>query len=314
MSVSGKSYDKVHYEFRPAKQVERRMIVDMLHRLMEAGFPISSYQYTGLGSLYFIDFILFRRYLGITRMVSAEASSEVKKRVRFNKPYGKIEIYPGDIADYIPFLSNDRKHILWLDYDQVITATAIDAIVLAATQLSAGSLLLVTVDAEPPVKNGNTKKWRRYFQAEAGEYLGNLARDRQFPRSRLVAINTAIIDRAIKQGLAGRTDVSFFPLLNFVYADGHKMLSLGGMIGSPEDGRKLNTLSSDQLPFLRRSLSEEPFSIRVPLVTRKERLYLDAAMPCANSWRPREFEFKAEDLQAYREIYPYFPAYTEMLL
>ena len=310
MSVSGKSYDKVHYEFRPAKQVERRMILDLLQRLMEAGFPISSYQYTGLGSLYFVDFILFRRYLGITRMVSAESSPEVEKRVKFNKPYGSIDIYPGDIADCIPSLSLDRKHILWLDYDRVITKKAIDAIVLAATQLSAGSVLLVTVDAEPPVKDGKTKQWRQYFQKEAGDYLGNIAKDRQFSRSRLVAI----IEKAIMHGLAGRNDVKFIPLLNFVYADGHRMLSIGGMIGNDDDGRKLNTISREQLPFLRKSIVADPFNIRVPLLTRKERLHLDSAMPCHSSWRPREFEMKPEDLQAYREIYPYFPAYTEMLL
>lgn len=314
MSVSGKSYDKVHYEFRPAKQVERRMILDLLQRLMEVGFLISSYQYTGLGSLYFIDFILFRRYLGITRMVSAESSPEVEKRVKFNKPYGSIEIYPGDIADCIPSLSLDRKHILWLDYDRVITEAAIDAIVLASTQLSPGSLLLVTVDAEPPVKEGKTKQWRQYFQREARDYLGNIAKDRQFARSKLISINASIIEKAIMHGLAGRSDVSFFPLLNFVYADGHHMLSVGGMIGTEEDGQKLKMLNALKFPFLRNSIVGNPYSIRVPLLTRKERLHLDGAMPCRPSWRPREFEMKPEDVQAYREIYPYFPAYTEMLL
>jgi hypothetical protein len=281
---------------------------------MESGFPISSYQYTGLGSLYFIDFILFRRYLGITRMVSAESSPEVTKRVKFNKPYGSIQIYNGDIADCIPSLSPDRKHILWLDYDRAITKEAIDAIVLATTQLSAGSLFLVTVDAEPPVKNGKTKQWRQYFQSEARDYLGNIAKDQQFARSKIISVNASIIEKAIMHGLAGRSDVKFFPLLNFVYADGHHMLSIGGMIGTDEHGRTLNTLSIEQLPFLRRSIVAKPFHIRVPLLTRKERLHLDSAMPCHRSWRPREFEMKPEDVQAYREIYPYFPTYAEALL
>jgi hypothetical protein len=314
MNTSGKSYDKVHYEFRPAKQVERRMILDLFQRLMEAGFPISSYQYTGLGSLYFIDFILFRRYLGITRMVSAESSPDVEKRVEFNKPYGSIEIYPGDIADCIPSLSPDRKHILWLDYDRVITKEAIDAIVLAATQLSPGSLLLITIDAEPPVKDGKTKQWRQYFQREAGDYLGNLAKDQQFARSGLISINASIIEKSIMHGLSGRSDIKFFPLLNFVYADGHHMLSVGGMLGTDEDGQKLKTLSTRKLPFLRYSIVTNPYRIRVPLLTRKERLHLDSIMPCHAKWRPREFEMTAEDVQIYREIYPYFPAYTEMLL
>jgi hypothetical protein len=92
------------------------------------------------------------------------------------------------------------------------------------------------------------------------------------------------------------------------------MLSVGGMIGDEDDCRKLDTLNRRQLPFLRKSIDKDPFQIRVPLLTRKERMHLDGAMPCHASWRPSEFEMKNEDFEAYREIYPYFPAYTEMLL
>ena len=54
--------------------------------------------------------------------------------------------------------------------------------------------------------------------------------------------------------------------------------------------------------------------IRVPKLTRKERLYLDGAMPCADGWLPEEFELSQEDVAAYREIYRFCPAYAELLL
>src|SRR2546429_3020654 len=150
MIAAEASADKVPYEFRPAKQVERRMLLELFQRLMEAGFRISGYQYTGMGSFYFVDFIMFHRYLGIKKMVSVECVQAIEKRVHFNRPYGSIDIVMGDIADVIPSLSPDRKHILWLDFNFVITKEAIDAIVLATAKLSPGSVLLVTVDAEPP--------------------------------------------------------------------------------------------------------------------------------------------------------------------
>jgi hypothetical protein len=315
MTANGKSYEKVHYEFRPAKQVERRMLLDLFQRLMEAGYRISSYQYTGMGSIYFIDFVLFHRYLGIKKMVSVECVHEIKKRVHFNRPYGSIEIFMGDIAEYIPRLSRDRKHILWLDYDFVLRRDAVEAILLAAAQLSPGSFLVVTVDAEPPgPKEWGPKDWCKYFKQEAGDYLGNKARERHFAKSRLVEVNASIIESAIQHGLAGREDVDFIPLMNFVYADGHCMLTLGGMIGAEEDRRRVLALERAKLPFLRDSLAADPYYIRVPLLTRKERLHLDSVMPCRESWRPSEFEMKAEDLQTYREIHPYYPAYTEVLL
>jgi len=315
MSTTGKSFEKVQYEFRPAKQVERRMLLDFFQRLMEAGFQISGYQYTGMGSIYFVDFILFHRYLGIKKMVSVECLAEIERRVHFNKPYGNIEIFMGDVADYIPSLSRDRKHILWLDFDFVIKSEAIDAIVLAAAQLSPGSMLMVTVDAEPPgPAEWGPKKWCQYFKSEAGDYLGNKSRQHHFARSNLVEVNASIIEKAIKHGLAGRDDVEFLPLLNFVYADGHTMLSVGGMIATEEDRQRLLTLDRKKLPFLRDSITTDPYVISVPLLTRKERLYLDTLMPCRKSWQPREFEMKPKDVEVYREIHPYFPVYTEVLL
>ena len=69
MSPLGKSWENVHYEFRPAKQVERRMLIHTFQSLMELGFPISKYKYTGLGSIYFVDFAMFHRYLGISKFL-----------------------------------------------------------------------------------------------------------------------------------------------------------------------------------------------------------------------------------------------------
>jgi hypothetical protein len=53
MSTPTASYLKVHYELRPAKQVERRMLIDAFQQLAQAGFQIRDYQYTGMGSIYF---------------------------------------------------------------------------------------------------------------------------------------------------------------------------------------------------------------------------------------------------------------------
>lgn len=46
----------------------------------------------------------------------------------------------------------------------------------------------------------------------------------------------------------------------------------------------------------------------------KERLHLDKMMPCRDGWVPKEFELDPQKVLAYRNIYKYYPAYTEMLL
>lgn len=316
MTAPTESYEKVQYELRPAKQVERRMLIDSLQILSYAGFQISDYKYTGMGSIYFVDFILLHKLLGIQNMLSVEFSN-IEKRVKFNKPFGCIEVLvPKPIGDVIPTLSPDSKHFLWLDYDNVLSREMLDDVYIAASHLSVGSILLVTVDVEPPGKDprDGPSDWRNYFKTQAGRYLGSTVKVSDFAKSNLPRINIQIIDRAIRSGLAGRTGIEFLPLYNFLYADGHQMLTMGGMIVSTTERRQIRASRLSETNYIRFNFEQEPFRIRVPRLTRKERLYLDSEMPCDTKWKPKDFELKNEDLSDYREIYRFFPAYAELLL
>ncbi len=306
------SYHKVQYDLRPAKQVERRMIIDALRKLTIEGFAIEDYTYVGFGSIYFVDFILFHKFLGIDDMLSIEYSREIEKRVKFNKPYDfiKIEIKPA--GEVIPSLSPDLTYLLWLDFDDIINADLLEDVRLAATYLPIGSILLVTVDVEPPDNGDNPDHWKEYFEEQAEDYIG-LSDAASFAKSNLSSTNAQILERVIKDGLTGR-DAELLNLFNFVYADGHKMITIGGIIGSKTERRKIAGSKLNEEFYIRKDFSCDGYHIRVPKVTRKERLFLDSAMPSPTGWEPDNFELPEEDLQAYREIYKFFPAYAELLL
>jgi hypothetical protein len=231
-----------------------------------------------------------------------------------------VDVAIGDIADFISRLSPDSQHILWLDFDFLLTEEVLETVHLAATQLSHGSFLLVTVDVEPPgrpedgLAKWNPRMWRKYFLEEGRKYIWSKPVISEFARERLPNTNARLIEAAIVKGILARTDILFQPMFNFIYADGHRMLSIGGMIANESERQKLSNLDRRTLYFLKSSLTEEPYEIIVPKVTRKERLYLDRMMPCAEGWEPKEFELKPEKVQAYRSVYRYFPAYSEMLL
>ncbi len=304
----------VQYDLRPAKQVERRMVIDACQLLSLANFPIRDYQYTGFGSFYFVDFILFHKLLGIRDMVSVERDTRIKKRIKYNCPFACVELLMTSSTVVIPTLSQDKKHILWLDYDSVLSSNHILDVRLAGTYLTPGSLLLITVDVEPPGdERDGPKEWKRHFHEEAGELALALDKDDDFVESKLIGVNIRILDGAIKAGMAGR-NVSFSPLFNFLYADGHQMLTIGGMITTEIERRQLRASKLDETEYVRMSLRKKPFSIYVPRVTRKERLHLDPRMPCAKRWRPQKFEMPSRDVQAYRQIFPFLPAYAELLL
>ncbi len=314
MNLGTRSYEKVHYEFRPAKQVERRMLIHAFQQLMTIGFPIADYQYTGFGSIYFVDFIMFHRYLNIIDMVSVERD-DIETRLKFNKPFKSIQLYMGEVGDYVASFSQDKKHILWLDYDNLVQRSMIQTVTEAASRLSVGSILLITVDTEPPgSSHDGPKKWRDYFIDQAAEYLKPRTSIGDFAKSNLPKIIANIFDKALRDGVAMREGTDFFPLFNFVYADGHHMLSIGGMIGTNKEKTRLRSLSKKRLPFLRFSLIDEPYEISVPLLTRKERLHLDSEMPCRKGWVPKSAGISSEHIEEYKKIYKYYPAYTEMLL
>ena len=92
------------------------------------------------------------------------------------------------------------------------------------------------------------------------------------------------------------------------------MLTVGGMIADPTIKERIAASAISDLPFVRLDPTIQPFHIKVPRLTRKERAYLDQEMPCADDWEPSEFELSREDIQDYRTIYRYYPIYGELII
>ena len=312
MTAPSKSYKQVFYDLRPGKQVERRMIMDALGRLMNGGIPIRDYQYTGLGSIYFFDFILLYKLLGLKRFLSVEYDTAITNRVAFNKPFNSIDIRMAPIGDVISELDPHCRHLIWLDYDDRLTHSMLLDASAAAHHLSQASLLLVTVDVEPPREAKTPEARAEYVQEEAGSFLPFDFDIGWCTKSRYPTTNLAIVANAIATGLAVR-GVRFLPLFKFVYADGHEMVTLGGMIGDTALEQRIDACDWADACYLRRGYADEPYRIRVPRVTRRERLLLDQHMPGDPSWRPRAFELSEEELAAYREIHRFYPLYGELL-
>lgn len=323
MTAPESSSSKVSYDLRPRKQVERRMMAHVLQLLAEAGFPISTYRYAGFGAFFFMDFILFRRLLGINDMVSIEHDLDSAKRVRFNCPYKDIEVKFLSSSVYIAEMSRDKPHILWLDYDGPVTHDDLADLESAAALLSPGSILVATFDVDFDkagdfVKDVENSKramaWLNRFQSECGDLFDPTWNIDDFSASAIHRRTITVAENAILTGLNMREEITFEPLFNFLYADGHEMLTIGGVISSKREKRNLRTIEWEALPFVRRDLALVPFKIEVPVLTRKERLHIDPHMPCEQGWVPDDFEIDPEAIQDYCSVYRYCPLYAELLL
>lgn len=171
MTVPTRSYLKVPYDLRTAKQVERRMMIDGLRILSAAGLPISDYRYTGFGSVHFVDFVMFHKLLGVQKLTSVEYDDRIEKRISFNKPYSCVDVMIKPIGDVIPTLSRDEKHVLWLDHDDIMNEGQLEDVWQAAGTLSVGSILMVTVDMEPPKGTETPLQWKAYYEDVAATHL-----------------------------------------------------------------------------------------------------------------------------------------------
>jgi hypothetical protein len=313
--IPTQSYLKVHYELRSAKQVERRMLIDALQTLSALGFDIPEYQYTGFGSIYFVDFVLFHKYLGIKRMWSVEHDVTISKRIRFNRPFSFVRIFMKDAAEVIAQLPGDRRHLLWLDYDSFISSTLAEHAYLALSRLSTGSILLLTVDVEPPLQDPTPARVKQHFVAEVERHLPPKPR---FASFQLPHLNLEVLKNICRSAVSVRSAVSFQPLFSFLYKDGHQMLTFGGMLVGDEERAPLNTLRNNPAltpKYMKFSWKDAPFEIVVPRLTRKERIYLEGLMPVGTKdWVPANFELSAKEVQAYRDIYRFFPVYAELAL
>jgi hypothetical protein len=164
----------IPYDIRPSKQVERRIILDMLLTAAASGFPIAKSKYVGMGGVKFFDFIMFHRYLGLKEFISLEHDSDLLARCNFNKPFESVSIYNGSFSDFITEFRSNAPHIFWIDYDYGLSEDLKDDILSVGSKLPPRSFLFLTVDGEPKRALARASSDARIneFQEQLGVFLG----------------------------------------------------------------------------------------------------------------------------------------------
>jgi hypothetical protein len=271
------------------------------------------YEYIGMGSIYFVDYSMLHRHLGIENLKSAEIDKAVFGRAKFNRPFANIEVVNEAVNVLIESADARRRKIIWLDYDYQIHARHCLDLILAAQRAPSGSIIVCTFDCAWPKIAENLPGVRDYYMDQVGAFIDGNAPLAQFDVDEVHALCARCAERAIWKGLEGR-GLQFVPLYYFTYADGHKMVSVGGMVADEADFDMISNSPLLEQSYIRQDFGDSPFDIVVPNITRKERHYLDANMPCRDDYRPVDFDLSARDIAAYRAIYRFLPSYSESYL
>jgi hypothetical protein len=326
------SFEKINYIFRPRKQIERKIIIELFQKIKEyKRTKIRNYRYIGMGSIYYYDFILFHKFLDIRDMTSIDDKDERVERFKFNKPYDFIKFKNIDSTSFLLEYKFDKKSIFWFDYDSLlfdgnkgdlgyVNESILNDIKIISERSNAGDFFLLSINVNPPRGKDKKEHFLNFFESKISSKYNN---KRFITDENYKYVIQNIILNHIEETLKF-FEKKFCKLFSFFYIDNAPMYTLGGIF---DDSRTFQKNFRNELFF---DISEDTItSINVPNLTYKEKLYLDSKIRyLGNILKKTENKsesekllgkldmkiFSADKIADYVKYYKYYPQYYEGII
>ena len=315
MSASG---NKINYNIRTAKSVERRMVMDVVKSLLMYD-DIKKCRYIGFGSPYFTDFRLYHKELHISNMLSFEIDESQRRRVEFNKPFKCINIKIGKSTNLLPYIdwTEYSKDFIWMDYDNELDYSMFLDCETIFRNVQAGSIYLITCNKQLSKYSENIDIFNEDFGDIAPIDINNkhFTGESDFSTIRRMFLNKIGETLSYRNsGLPENEKLVFRQLFFFTYKDGAPMVCFGGLLDFLNSGYSLKKRDLDKYDFIR--TGEDRYIIDPPNLTYKEIHLLNSYLPDS----PNRFENKKsisfipkKELTKYRKLYKYLPNYMDVL-
>jgi hypothetical protein len=312
-----RSFEKLNYSIRPNKNVERKLMVKLLRTIGSTGhFDVKNHQYIGFGSIWFVDFSLFHRALGIVDMISVEKEASRAQRLRFNKPFDCVRLILREYSDAFVDLNWDKRSIVWLDFDDVVKPALFSDLKRTLLKVQSGSFVFVSVNADSWQLSNVSEEERSLSPADALQLVVEPANlpadyDKRISRALFPALVGDILENAFKNAISeSRPELSFAPVINLTYADNVPMVTYGGIVLSGDDRAIFDGLELGHLKYL---VGPPQFELAVPNLTFKEKMRFDQLLPRVGIPNSDQlgFELRNKEIDAYVRFYLEYPLYGE---
>lgn len=324
------SYDVVNYSLRLKKNVERKLLADLLLAISKK-IRLEQYRYVGMGSLWFSDFMLFHRALGIRQMLSVEINPIGHSRAKINRPFGFVRLEQGDITAVLKrtlALKRRPSVLAWLDHDSDLAHGIVSELLDIAALARDGDILIVTANASPqqlgaPSTRGNEETQQAYQERILEEKkvrfttltngLVPVRGTKDLQKAQFSKLVGSSLIEAINSGCnAAGQGTAFDCLFNLQYSDGAPMVTIGGIVQRAR--RRVNPKSIQRaFPFAQ---GKKQISIDVPILTYREKARLDRAIGRKPGELPSTakvgFELAPGQAQQYIDYYSYYPVFGEI--
>lgn len=311
---SAGSSKAIDYRVRPAKQIERRIIAEMLNQLVLMGGGAHHHRYIGMGSIAFMDFQLFHRVIGLRKMISIE-HAQYAERALFNQPLGCIDVVPGEVHDVLPTIDLAGRPIIWLDYDGKLCDSMLDDAALCARKLEKGAVLMVTVNCEsagqPADEAAKLKRRIKAVRLPTGFGASQLAgwKYAEFIRSMFRAEMQAVMSLR-NSGKSFKDRLQFRQFLYFAYRDNARMCTIGWLFDAAEGTKILESAKLDKLDAYRPD--DDYFLINPPVITPVETRHVNRQLPCNAGVALVCPGLSKDELDEYAKLYRHYPLFYEV--
>ncbi len=339
------SFERFDYILRTNKHIERKLVFDVLHAASRI-FGLRDHWYVGFGSMWFGDFRLAHKALGIREMLSLE-HQEHAERADFNRPFSCVSVIPGESSQALPHVAEEKWRapaIAWLDYDKELNGDVIADLDLLITKSAPNSVLIVTLNGvrgtyrirKPNGQNtrsetsvgvvesflGESSTPARFIPSVNAAGVAQDVQESRFPEFFAEALLTHLQHRLVHSAreVAGER-MQFVPLYSISHKDGADMVTVGGAICKESDADKWRTCVSDH-PILSDQNGMVSYC-RLDLipVTLKEKITLDSCLPLPEeedaflvSAKGAGIKLADDELRKYRKFYRHFPVFVESSL
>ncbi len=331
----------VNYAVRPHKFVDRRVFVEVISRYANFS-PVEKHVYVGLGSFAMEDHKLMNLSFGTNPLLSLEIDPDVLKRQKFNSPLACIKPTPYSTSDYVvrkraiyqeAKIDPDSNSIVWFDmtdFDTVRSHLDTFGLLLAVSQPGDIVRMTVDVDVKTLIRRAEdeaieTLQERRFAQLKEllgaemkpGARQGDLTD--KLGVAKLVSYAFGLV---AEKAFERNADFKFEPISLTTYADGHRMLSVTGIV--VERARARECLERMNLSDVPGGVNgwDELVDIQIPQLTVWEKLVIDREVHANSPAKlSKVIDFKLHEtistvelLEGYSKFRRFYPTFRHVLL
>ena len=315
------SFKKINYALRPGKHASRRMLCEIFGRLRPFQ-PVDEYVYVGFGSVWFEDFILFHRLLGVREMISIERDKSARHRIEANKPFNNITVHYRSASEVLPRLDWRCRHFVWLDYEDPLSTEILLDVKTVAARSRSGTVIAVSVPCkrayevelaeDDPKGPSAIERFRDVFGRKRVAPTVSELQLEGWPfgaLSRKLLKSEIQTSLAIRNGTAVRQDhLSFKPICNIEYDDGTNMTIIVGIVFAARDKNAVTDCGFEHLDFLPKR--GRRVRINVPKLTVREIRTLEQQLPKHADEKFDRGSIPAIEATAFAKLYRYLPNFA----